>query len=254
VQDADTARVPVRRLRFGWMKIAASVVLLAGLAWLGYGLLIRKGAEVKELLVQSQQKVLNDTLPDGSVIVLNKASSLQYPERFTGDTRKVTLKGEAFFNITPNKQKPFVIDVNDVRVTVVGTSFNIKSYKGKTEVVVETGVVRVTKNGKTTELRPKEKIVTDAKDSVLQAKEEVTSQLYKYYRSKEFVCDDTPLWQLVQVLNEAYDANIVIGRKELENQRLSTIFVNESLEQVLKVIELTFNIKVIKENGKIILM
>jgi ferric-dicitrate binding protein FerR (iron transport regulator) len=87
--------------------------------------------------------------------------------------------------------------VNEVLVTVVGTSFNIKSENGNTEIVVETGIVRVTRSGKTVELIAGEKIIMSANGSNA-TKEKVSDKLYNYYRSKEFVCDDTPLWKLVQ--------------------------------------------------------
>ena len=194
-----------------------------------------------------------DTLPDGSVITLNKRSTVTYPSKFKGDTRAITLKGEAFFNVAPDKKKPFIISVNDVQVTVVGTSFNIKSENGNTEVVVETGIVRVTRSGKIVELNAGEKIVMSANDNIA-SKEAVDDKLYNYYRSKEFVCDETPLWKLVQVLNEAYDAKIIIGRKELNDIRITTTFYNESLEKVLEVIHLTLDIEIIKkEDGQIIL-
>ena len=96
-------------------------------------------------------------MPDGSVITVNKNSTLSYPSEFKGKTREVALNGEAFFKVTPNKEKPFIIHVNDVTVRVVGTSFNIRSEKGKTEVIVETGIVQVTKNKRTVSLLPKRK-------------------------------------------------------------------------------------------------
>lgn len=252
INKSEGSKITAPRSRFAWMKVAAAVIVLVSLGWLGYNL-FNTGASVKELLVQTQEQVVNDTLSDGSVVVLNKNSSISYPSTFKGDKRKVNLKGEAFFNVTPDKQKPFVIDVNDVQVTVVGTSFNIKSQNDKTEVLVETGVVRVTKNGKTVELKAGEKILIGAADTAMAAKEVVSDQLYNYYRTKEFVCDDTPLWKLVEVLNEAYGVNIEIGRAELKNLRMNTTFVNESLDQVLEVIRLTFNIKVTKTGDKIIL-
>jgi ferric-dicitrate binding protein FerR (iron transport regulator) len=196
---------------------------------------------------------LIDTLSDGSVITLNKRSTVTYPSKFKGNTRAIALKGEAFFNVAPDKKKPFIISVNDVQVSVVGTSFNIKSENGNTEVVVETGIVQVTKSGKTVELNAGEKIIMPANDSSA-TKEKVSDKLYNYYRSKEFVCDETPLWKLVQVLNEAYDSKIIIGRKELNDKRITTIFYNESLEKILEIIHLTFDITVIKkEDGQIIL-
>ena len=231
------------------MKIAASVIIIVGIGLLAYWIL---NDPAKEMTVLAQQTVLNDTLPDGSVVTVNKGSSVSYRSKFKGETRQVALKGEAFFNVTPNKEKPFIVSVNDVLITVVGTSFNVKNINGSTEVVVESGIVKVTRAGNTVEVKADEKIRVDVKDSVL-TKEEVSDQLYKYYRTKEFVCDDTPLWKLVDVINEAYNSHIVIGNPALRDMTLTTTFNNESLEQVLNVISITFNIKVIKEGDAIIL-
>ncbi|MBL7738250.1 MAG: FecR domain-containing protein [Chitinophagaceae bacterium] len=249
IHGATRKETPVQSARFGWMRIAAAVVILIGLATAVYFI---TNQPAKEMIVQAQQTVLNDTLPDGSVVTVNKGSSISYPAKFKGSKRPVTLKGEAFFNVTPDKKKPFVIAVNDVEITVVGTSFNVKSSNGNTEVVVETGIVRVTKAGKTVELRANEKLLAEAKDTVL-VKEEVSDKLYNYYRTREFVCDDTPLWKLVDKINEAYGANIVIGNEELRNLKLNTTFNNESLDQVLNVISLTFNISVARNGDTIIL-
>jgi len=239
----------VRRMRFGWMRVAASIAIIVGIGILGYWIFSDR---TKEVIVVAQKAVLNDTLPDGSVVTVNKGSSISYPSRFKGGTRQVALNGEAFFNVTPNKKKPFIISVNDVQIMVVGTSFNVKTIDGNTKVVVETGIVKVTRAGKTVELRANEELIVGAKDSAL-TKEKVSDQLYKYYRTKEFVCDDTPLWKLVEVINEAYNSHIVIGNPALKDLRINTTFNNESLEQVLNVISITFNIKVIKEGDTIIL-
>ena len=240
---------PVRRTGFGWMRIAASAIIVVGLGLLAYWVF---NDRAKEMTVVAQKAVLNDTLPDGSVVTVNKGSSISYLSKFKGETRQVALKGEAFFNVTPNKKKPFVISVNDVQITVVGTSFNVKTINGNTDVVVETGVVKVTRAGKTVVLKANEEVIVNAKDSAL-TKEKVSDQLYKYYRTKEFVCDDTPLWKLVEVINEAYNSHIVIGTPALKDMRINTTFNNESLEQILNVISLTLNIKIIKEGSTIIL-
>jgi transmembrane sensor len=240
---------PVHRTGFGWMRIAASVIIIAGLGLLVWWVF---NDPTKEMTVVAQKTVLNDTLPDGSVVTVNKGSSISYLSKFKGETRQVALKGEAFFNVTPNKTKPFVISVNDVQITVVGTSFNVKTINGNTDVVVETGVVKVTRAGKTVVLTANEEVIVNAKDSAL-TKEKVSDQLYKYYRTKEFVCDDTPLWKLVEVINEAYNSHVVIGNPALKDMGITTTFNNESLEQVLTVVSLTLNIKIIKEGDTIIL-
>ena len=238
-----------RRTGFGWMRVAASVAITVAIGILGYWIF---NDRTKEMTIVAQKTVLNDTLPDGSVVTVNKGSSISYSSQFKGETRRVSLKGEAFFNVTPNKKKPFVISVNDVQITVVGTSFNVKTISGNTEVIVETGIVKVTRAGKTVELKANEETIAGAKDSLL-TKEKVSDQLYKYYRTKEFVCDDTPLWKLVEVINEAYNSHIVIGNPALRNMSITTTFNNESLDQVLNVISLTLNITIIKEGDTITL-
>ena len=230
------------------MRIAAAVIIIAGIGLIAY--LLTNNS--KQVTVLAEQNVMSDTLSDGSVVTINKGSSISYNNKFKGDTRKVELKGEAFFNVTPDKKKPFVISVNDVQVTVVGTSFNVKNIDGNTEVVVETGIVKVTKDGKTVELKANEKMEVRATDTVMNT-EAVSDRLYNYYRTKQFVCDDTPLWKLVEVVNEAYNSKIIIGDPAIRNLTITTTFDNESLEQVLNVIKETFNITVVTEGDTIIL-
>lgn len=234
-----------------WLKFAAAMFFAIAGSAITY-LYIFKSKPVETLQIATINEVIKDTLPDASVVTLNKHSKLYYPSRFNKDSRSVKLEGEAFFNITPNKQSPFMIAVNDVTVKVVGTSFNIKSAGGKTEIIVETGIVQVIKNGRITELRPKEKIVTGIKDSSI-VKQSVTDELYNYYRSKKFICDNTSLERLVEMLNEAYGAHIVIAKDELKKLSLTTIFDNETLDHIIEIISDTFNISVVHKDGQIIL-
>ena len=141
--------------------------------------------------------------------------------------------------------------MNDIEVTVVGTSFNIRSENGRTAVIVETGIVRVTRNGKTVELRANEQLSVSAADSL--AKVPVTDKLYNYYRTREFVCSDTPLWKLVEVLNEAYKTNIVISRPELRDLRIDIPLYNESLDRVLELVSKTLGVKISKTAGQVII-
>ncbi len=235
---------------FKWMRAAAVAILFIGVAALTYFLSSRSAS--KPVIVTAFANPVTDTLPDGSLVTLNKNSSMRYRGKFEGSSRNVELTGEAFFAVTPDKKKPFIIHVNDITVTVIGTSFNIKSIAGETEVLVETGIVRVTKNNKTIELRPKEKLVAKSGDTAL-LKEESTDRLHQYYRSRQFVCDNTPLWKLVEVLNEAYNSNIVIQRTELRTLPLTTTFHNESLDKILSIIAETFEITVEKTGDKILL-
>lgn len=243
---------PAKIKAFGWWRIAASILIVAGAAWFTSTLLQKGSAEPEMLNIAAISEVKRDTLPDGSVAVLNKHSDLSYPARFKGKTRKVKLRGEAFFNITPNKEKPFIIDVNDVQVKVVGTSFNIRSINGVTEVIVETGIVQVTKGNEVVELKAGERISLEAVDTTVQ-KEKSDDKLYNYYVSRTFVCDNTPLWKLVEKLNEAYGENIRIGREELRKLPLTVTFDDESLDVILNIISQTLMIQVAKGDNEIVL-
>jgi len=237
---------------FGWWRIAAGILIIVGITWFTSSILNKETTEPEILSIASVNEVKKDTLPDGSVATLNKHSVLTYPSSFKGKTRKVKLEGEAFFNVKANKEKPFIIDVNDVQVKVVGTSFNVKSNNGVTEVIVETGIVQVTKDGQMIELQAGERISLGQTDTVA-TKQVSGDKLYNYYVSKIFVCDNTPLWKLVEKLNEAYGANIRIAREELRKLPLTVTFDEESLDTILNIISQTLMIKVSRNDNEIIL-
>jgi hypothetical protein len=91
-----------------------------------------------------------DTLPDGTVVTLNRQAHIAYITGLKdakGNGRAVRLEGEAFFVVAPDASHPFIVRANDITVKVLGTSFNISSRPGSTEVMVETGAVRVSRAG-----------------------------------------------------------------------------------------------------------
>lgn len=234
--------------RYIWLKAVAILVLISGMGWF-----YTSYQSVEKLQTVTTNMVQVDTLSDGSVITLNEESVLEYPSKFRGKQRQVVLaKGEAFFDVTPNKKKPFLITSGSTTIRVVGTSFNVKLKNGDTEVIVESGKVQVSKGEKSIFLGPGEKILVSKTMNNL-AKVKTPDLLYNYYRTKMFVADDTPLWRMVEALNEAYDIKIEIGNPALEDLPLNTTFNNESLEDILQVISRTFKISIEKKQDRIIL-
>lgn len=257
VQNGDTdikipapVVVPIKQKQFAWRKIAAAVVLLLGLTTAAYW--IYNDPEAPPVIAETTGDTLTERLPDGSMVMLNKASSITYPSVFKGDKRPVKLKGEAFFEVAPDKKKPFVISVNDIEVTVVGTSFNIKEANGNTDVIVETGIVRVTRNGQTVELHAGEQLHAEANNTF--EKSEVTDNLHSYYRSRVFICDETPLSKLVTALEEAYRVKIHFKNEDaLKNLRINITLKNESIERVMELISATLNLTITKtDDGYVI--
>lgn len=249
----DIRVVPLSpKKEFRLFRIAASILLIVGAAWSFY-LFSRTHEEQKRITVHSQSQTLVDTLPDGSIVTLNKRSSISYPQEFAkGDLRQVALTGEAFFEVEPDKTKPFVITVNDITVTVLGTSFNIKSNVQKTEITVESGLVEVGNLDRKIMVHPKERVTSVKGEKELLARKN-ESEIYNYYRTNKFVCKDTPLAELVDILNEAYQVNIVIESQGLASKQINTTFERQPLPDILRIIGETFDIQVQYRGDKIIL-
>ncbi|MBX3239452.1 MAG: FecR domain-containing protein [Chitinophagaceae bacterium] len=238
---------PVSRMRQPlklWLRVvAAALIILAG-SWLGYLLFQKEQTTSVSLLTENNVRV--DTLPDRSVVTLNKSTELSYKKIPGSGKRMVSLKGEAFFDVTPDTENPFVITTEKAVIKVVGTSFNIKTDAGHTAVIVSTGIVQVTRGDQQIELYAGERIIVDDSISPLQ-KTQDQDLLYNYYVSKTFICDNTPLWKLAEKLNEAYGVNIIISNKEAASLPLNVIFSNENLEVILKILKETLMITITQE-------
>ncbi len=253
--QADEGTVPRQPVRntiainsYSWMKMAAMLVLLIGCGAFYY-YTAGPGSMVTEV---AGDHTLVAKLPDGSMVTLNRNASITYPAHFSSDTRSVTLKGEGFFNVTPDKKKPFIITADNSSIKVVGTSFNVKSASGVTEVIVETGIVEVSKKHLGIRVMPHEKaLVLPTRDTPVKQNNE--DDLYNYYRTKKFVCSDITLKRLADILNEAYDAHIVIEDASVANTKINTTFEEGPLDDILNVIKVTYNVNVVK-NGSVIVI
>lgn len=240
----ETIALNPRRI-FSKLAIAATILVTIGIAAYFYN--------TSGISIASGNEVLVTTLPDQSVITLNKNSKISYKKSFNKTDRQLTLSGEAFFKVTPDKQKPFEIQIDDIKVTVVGTSFNINESKNGTEVIVETGVVTVQLKDKIIKLLPGQKtfVSKDAHELLVQTNR---GELYNYYRTNQFICNNTPLKELVEALNKSYNASIKIPNPETANFRLTTQFSKESLDEILSIISETLHLKIEHEkNGDIII-
>ncbi|RBQ10444.1 FecR family protein [Pedobacter miscanthi] len=218
-----------------WVAIIA-IIFSAGLFF--YNNLIGNKTNLN-----SGNETLTQILPDGSTAILNKQSSISFVGGFFNKTRDVKLKGEAFFKVSADKSKPFIISINDVRVTVVGTAFNVKGDGKRTTVIVESGIVKVNNQSDSVRLTAGEKVDV-AQNQAHLTKSENQGKLYNYYYTNKLVCDGTPLAELVAVLNEKFKSNIVITTPALKALPISTTFKNESLKEILNVIAETFKIRV----------
>ncbi|WP_165503504.1 FecR family protein [Pedobacter hiemivivus] len=157
------------------------------------------------------------TLSDGTKVWLNAESTLKFPSSFDGkEQRKVTLKGEAYFEVAKNKKQPFVVTTDKQEVQVLGTHFNINSYPDEvsTKTTLLEGSVRVNQT-----------ILTPGHESVL------TNGIIKVnkvnpneaidWKNGEFVCNNEPLNSIMKKISRWYDVEVVYGHPELKNKTFS---------------------------------
>lgn len=244
---------PNRRDKKRWFNIAATI---------GVGISLLLGIYMYWIAPQypyfhaieyaAGDDVHEHILPDGTSITLNKYAKLSYKEPLFGKKRKVAMEGEVFFEVQRNEQFPFEITVNDISVTVLGTSFNIKSNKSTTEVIVETGMVQVQHKDVLIKLSPDERAVAQVGEKGIERSVQ-TDRLYDYYRSKVFRLEETPLWRFAEVLGEVYNVSITIESTTIGSLPITTTFDNDSLDNILLTLGETFQLQVEKQGRNIVI-
>jgi transmembrane sensor len=244
----EQARVVPISTNTNWLRIAAAVVVLIGGGWIAYYLYNGENGAHNWVTLKAENQVRVDTLPDGSIVHINKNSTLAYLGNFKSK-RDVKLTGEAFFNVKHNDAVPFTVQVDDVSVRDIGTAFNIKSRQHNTEIIVESGIVKVSKNKDAVQLNAQQMVRIKTSDKGFKV-ERNTDELYNYYVSNIFAANKTPLWRLVGVLNDAYGADIKIKNNALRNTPITvTIRFQDSLSDILSLIKLTTPDMQVEEAG-----
>jgi len=231
-----------------WLRIAAVFVVAIG-SWMLYTVL--KPQNYTDINTHAQ--VLSQILPDGSELILNKFSHIKFANNFKSNRNVQLDSGDVFFNVAKDKNKPFIIKVDKVAVEVVGTSFNIKHLKQQTEVVVETGIVKVTLGTGKVWLHKGEKVII-TRGTVKLNKISNPDQLYNYYRSNLFLANNTPLPILVATLNEAYGSNIIVDHSAKDLTISTTLQYRKSLDYNLNIIQQSFEKLKIKRNQNEIIL
>lgn len=149
------------------------------------------------------------TLPDGSHVWLNDSSSIRYPAAFPGSDRTVALSGEAYFEIAPDANKPFVVKLKDATVEALGTGFDLSSYPGEggSTATLVNGAVRVRTTRDSVTLTPNEQALVKA-DGSLGVDKNVPASEIMGWKDGYFFFSQTPLDQVLRQLARWYDIDI----------------------------------------------
>ena len=227
--------------KFAAWQIAASLLMVMATGYLAYYFTSRQ--QVITIVAQTYGQQV--TLPDQSVVTLNKGATLSYPPSFKKESRNVSLTGEAFFEITRNEAKPFTVALSQSSVEVLGTSFNINARKDNnwTDVIVNTGKVKFKSKATQQEIiltRGEKGTLT--KENAMLTKTINNNPNYLAWKTRKMVFNNMALDEVIKTINSLYDAQITFGTEVDANCNVTVSFENQSLEEVLSILEYTLEL------------
>ncbi|MCK4663155.1 MAG: FecR family protein [Bacteroidales bacterium] len=235
------------------LQYAAIIILLIGFSWGSYKTInYMNNRNINTIAVSGNIDSKQIILADGSKVFLNKGAIFKYPDKFDKDIRKVSLQGEAFFEIKPNPDKAFIVSVNNAEIKVLGTSFNVNTNNSdnKVEVFVETGKVSLYNKKNNIVIFPGH-IGTLSKNKV--SKKVNDNENYLSWKTKCMIFREEQLNSVVKTLNKVYHTEIIFADTNIEKLKLTSTFNKLPLESVVEVLCTTFDLTYEKNNDVIIL-
>jgi transmembrane sensor len=193
----------------------------------------------------------NVTLPDGTQVWLNSASSLHYPTVFIGKERKVEITGEAYFEVAHNPDMPFKVSVNGTQIEVIGTHFNVNAYND--EPVMRTtlleGSIKFTSRNDTRLLFPGQQIQVQPNGQITRIKDADIEQTIAW-KNGTFSFHKTSIYEIMRQISRWY--NVDVNFNDSLNVHLNgSIGRKVNVSEVFKMIELTGEVKFKIEGKKI---
>lgn len=233
---------------FQFFQHAAAVFLLAGLfssVYIYYHSSVPLTDNSEQPVMMQEVSAIFGTrskfqLTDGTTVFLNSGSKLIFPVSFKGSSRKVELVGEAFFEVTPNPDKPFIVKTSEVNIKVLGTAFDLQAYPDSKEisttlvhgkVVLESEYDEISKQ--LVELKPSDHAVFNAKNKTINISKEEDLDKFIGWKDGKLVFFNDPIGNVSEKLGNWYNVAVKINNDALKKYRFTATFTDEPIEQVL---------------------
>jgi ferric-dicitrate binding protein FerR (iron transport regulator) len=264
--NGDSDKKP--ELLFRYLRYAAIVLISFSLSWFAYLHFSKQGQinrSYSEVIVPLGSKS-HVVLPDGSNVWLNAGSRLKYLAQFTTKERSVELSGEAYFDIAKERKREFVVVTSDVRIIVHGTTFNVKAYPE--ESIIETTLIEgkielrnnnIIKKGNPIIMKPEQKVSYVRNSKALLSrpdlgssiphtnnfyiKHNINTDVYTSWKTGELIMEDKPLAEIATILERKFDVKFIFTTEKLKHYKYSGVLKDETLQQILYVLEFTSPIK-----------
>lgn len=245
-----------------WFRISAIFLLVAGIGILAWQLMSREKVKPSSL-VQQQPATATPVswnrsiiLPDQSLVVLGANSKLEYPASFTGNTREVSLTGEAYFDIRHNDQQPFIIHTGKIKTTVMGTAFTIKAFANDAHITVAVtrGKVKV-EDDKTVlaVLTPDQQVVYNTAEAIAQQQPVSTAAILDWVK-QDMVFESASFESIATQIGKRYGVTIQFANNSIASCPITVSFDGtETLEQVLTILCTTRSATYTVQDDKVVI-
>ena len=237
--------IPVRRFLTPTLKVAASILVLIALSLGAWFVLTPTENQMNLAVHTNDTEEYGFSLPDGSTVDLNAHSKIQFNQDKDGN-RLVRLSGEAYFNVSPDPDRPFIIMTGSAVVRVTGTSFSVRTLPDtrRVEVYVESGNVQFYQSGDTEKIIDLESGNMGVLEDNIIKMEVNRDENYLSWKTRKLAFRQSNLGEVAEVLNRTYKKEILFENDELEKCLFTGTFDGQPVDSVVRVIQLAFNLDV----------
>ncbi|HNY01751.1 MAG TPA: FecR domain-containing protein [Bacteroidales bacterium] len=226
------------------LRVAAAILLLLIPAWF----LFRYMSHPADKVLTAGREMVECTLPDGSSVTLDAGSTLTFPTHFTGAFRKVSLRGQAWFEVVHDRSHPFLLSAGNTRIRVVGTTFSVNAIPGKStqEVVLATGMVSVFYSDDPAHgayMQPGDRAGISTRNPAIRVTKNDDVN-FLAWKTRHILFDATSLEEATSLLTRVYHVPVTLASAELKSYRITATFEGQTLESVLNVLAATLDLRI----------
>ena len=241
-KEEDRKRFKLRSSFSRFLPYAATILLCIGISFSFY-LYTQKDLPITSEYIVSAEKGqrASVTLPDGTKVWLNSHTEIRYKSDYGLKERNVFLNGEAYFEVSKDKEHRFVVNAGEMEVEALGTSFNVKAYKEDKSIVATlyNGSIQATGGDHSVILLPDQQVLFNRENRQLKVERPDNIAYSRMWRDNELAFKGETLYDIAIRLNRIYNVQVEFKSEKIKQYRFSGVIKNNSLDNVIEIISLT---------------
>ena len=259
--DSQRRSASIHSMTHKIVRVAAIFLIAGLLGVLSYQNWYQAEPEVQEPVLRdvstANAQRVNLTLSDGTEVMLNADSEMKFPNRFEDAEREVYLKGEAYFDVVSNPEKPFVIHSRGSVIRVLGTSFTVSSYEEDRQVRVVVKEGRVSLEGESGDENRKTLLAANEMGKFLRDSKKIETaqvddmELYFSWREGYLKFREESMSHVALDLKRRYGIEVNFRDSEIRDKKLTAFLKSRSIQNVLDVIAMSLNVEYQLKNNKV---